>query len=324
MPKSKVITNQTPKVELQEKVNEIVEEVPQEKPVPAPILKGPRVVPPVEPPTTAPEEEAAPVTPPQTVTEEESGEELDLTSIKAKDPNELTDEEQTFLEEHQEELTPQEKLNFNIIETLPENPVVPETPADNTDWKARYAGSTREAQVLASKNKQVTDAITKAGELPEPTDEEMRTELGDDWDIMDDTQRRIARRATLADRRFEIINKASQEGKKTDEWVDRVRTYSQDPQVVLKFPQIEGREIEFVQFCSLPSRVGVDLEDLVKAFTFDIKPVEPKRQNLFERGTGGHAPAQKEMTVEEISFLRTNNPKKYKELIKSGKIKIEI
>ncbi len=203
-------------------------------------------------------------------------------------------------------------------------PVVTPEEQEETDWKSRYTGSTREAQVLASRNKKLLDSIEKAKGLPTPTDEEMREEYGDNWDLMDDIQRKTAKNATLSSKRFSVLEEVAAESKKTDEWVEKAKNFVAEPQVLIKYPQLAGKETEFVQFCSLPTRVGVELDDLVRAFSFDIKQEVPKRKTLFESGGGGQPPAPKELTVDEIAFLRTHDSKKYKQLLASGKIKIEV
>jgi hypothetical protein len=213
-------------------------------------------------------------------------------------------------------------------ETPPSEPPPSEPPPskeDTEDYKAKYAGSTREAQVLAAKNKQLTETIAKAAVIPDPDDAEMRKEYGDNWDVMDEVQKKMAREALVSSRRFQMIHQVVEGYKKTDEWIDKVRNFTTDTKTITKYPQLEGRETEFVQFCSIPSRVGVDIEDLVRAFSFGIKPIKPKRENLFETGGGGgEATKPKELTIEEIASLRVNNNKEYTRLVKAGKIKIDL
>jgi hypothetical protein len=100
-------------------------------------------------------------------------------------------------------------------------------------------------------------------------EEEMSKEYGDNWEIMDDIQKKLAKDTVLSNKIFDIIKGVAEESKKTEEWLDKAQKFSQDPVVVSKYPQLEGRETEFIQFCSLPTRVGVDMDDLVRAFSFD-------------------------------------------------------
>jgi hypothetical protein len=243
--------------------------------------------------------------------DEETPEETTVTRGPDVTPPEETNTEE---EEVSVEEAPEEQEVAPVVEVAPEEP----------DWKSRYIGSTREAQVLAARNKKFAESVDKANSLEKPTDEEMRTEYGDNWEMMDDVQRKLAKETVLSSKRFAILNEVATETKKGEEWVEKAKVFVADPQVLVKYPQLEGKETEFVQFCSLPTRVGVDLDDLVRAFSFDIKEEVPKRKTLFESGGGGQAPAPKELTVDEIAFLRTHDSKKYKQLLASGKIKIEV
>lgn len=274
-----------------------------------------------------------PETPPEAPSEvPPTPEELDLEEIRAKDPSELTDEEQTFLEENVESLNDEEKVTFNIegattpeppVEGALESPTEPSVP-DDTDWKARYRGSTQEAQVLASRNKDLVQSVDEAANLTEPTDEEMQNEFPNEWDLMDNFQKKIAKDNLLNKRRFELVNQSVQKTKKSEEWVGKVKEFTDNPVTLENYPLLKGKEVEFSQFCAIPSRVGVEFDDLVKAFLFDVPPVRPQRKSLFETKGGGEGLKPKGLTPEEVSFLRINDQKKYKELIKAGKIKIEV
>jgi len=262
--------------------------------------------------------------------------ELNLDEVRSKDPSELKDEEQELLEENSDQLTDEEKTRFSIegAEIAPEVPEVEdkeeelsepdEDTQDDTDWRARYRGSTQEAQVLASQNKNLVTAVDEAAKLAEPTDEDLIKEYGGEWEIMDNVQRKLAKDNFLNKRRFEMVDQAVQKTKKSEEWVGKVREFTDDAKTLEKFPGLKGKEVEFSQFCAIPSRVGVDFGDLVKAFLFDVPPVRPQRKNLFETKGGGQVTKPKGLTSEEVAFIRTNDQKKYKQLIKEGKIKFEI
>lgn len=254
---------------------------------------------------------------------------LDIKDVLTRDPEQVTEEEQNFIEAHKEELTDEQKLAFHIIEELPVKPVVAAPAKEmNIDYKARYAGSTQEAQVLAARNKEFLEAREKAKTLPLPTDEEMKTEYIEEWDEMTDRQKKNAKLAKLNENQNKILDEVTEKMKKRDQWVEDTKKYSVDPSTLVKYPLLAGHEEEFVQFCSLPTRVGINYDDLVKAFSFDLKPVvvTPKRANLLEPAGGGGsvAPVKKELTVEEIGFLRAHNPKEYKRLIQAKKINIDL
>ena len=237
-------------------------------------------------------------------------------------PDEVEEETPETPEEETPEIvedTPQEPVEDDFKEEVPED-----NGEDKTDYKARYRGSTQEAQVLAAKNKEFVNAVDEASKLPEPTDEDMVKEYGDDWDMMDSVQKKMAKKTYTSERKFAIVNEAAQKTKKTEEWMDSVQKFTSDPVTVTKYPQLQGHEVEFEQFCSVPSRTGVNFDDLVKAFSFDIKPVRQQRKSLFEIKGGGEIAKPKELTPEEASYLRIHNQKKYKELVKRGKITFDL
>lgn len=192
------------------------------------------------------------------------------------------------------------------------------------NYKDKFINSTREAQVLASKNKKITEVIEQAAELGEPTDEEM-AKTYPDWDLMTDSERRMAKDSILSKKKFELIHNAILETKKVDEWVSNVDEFIEDPKTIADNPALEGKEADFRAFCLKPTRRGVDFEDLVNSFLFTVKPEQKHTGALLETASGGPKETKpKELTVEEISMIRKNDPKKYKELIKQGKVKINL
>lgn len=290
-PVKKVITNQTPKEVLKETIIDGTGEEPAPKDTS--VTRSPVTTPPSE---STPEQEPDSENP-------QKDEESEVDQSEGEEP---------------EGEEPEGEESEEPVETPKKEPKEP-------DWKSRYVGSTREAQVLAARNKEFAETVERANSLPEPTDEEMKKEYGDNWDIMDDIQRKIAKESALSKKRFAMLQEIAEKSKKVEEWTKKTKEFVEDPQITVKYPQLLGKEAEFIQFCSLPTRVGVDLDDLVRAFSFDIKGETPKRKTLFQPAGGGKsATPAKELSIEEISFLRTHNQKEYKRLIQSGKIKIEI
>lgn len=252
------------------------------------------------------EEEDKPVTPAK------EGEEEIIDPVK--DEKELDDEE---LDENGEPIKP----------ATPKTPEAPKPPEKPIDYEARYKGSTQEAQILEAKNKQFATAVEEADKLPAPTEEELKTEYGpDNWELMDEVQKKLAVDNLTNKRRFEKINSAVAATKKVDEWVSKVKEFAENPETSIKYPVLDGKEADFIRFCTLPSRVGVNLEDLIKAFAFDTKPSAPKKKTILESGGGGEGlkPKPTELTTEEVTYLRTNDQRKYKELLKAGKINLDI
>jgi len=196
---------------------------------------------------------------------------------------------------------------------------------DQIDYKKRFAESTREAQILHSKNKKLTEAIEKANQLPEPTEAELAKEFGDEWEDMSTLERRFARDNYLNKKKFELLSGVTSEFSEADKWSEKVGTYIEDPAVLTKHPELEGQEAEFVAFANKPSRRGVDLEDVVSAFLYSAKPVKRHKGSLLESGNGGDktSPNSGKLTVEEGRKLRVTDYKKFTEYLKAGKIQLE-
>jgi hypothetical protein len=216
--------------------------------------------------------------------------------------------------------------NGNPIKPTP--PVAPAKPDEpKIDYEARYKGSTQEAQILKAKNDQFMGAVVDAKNIPEPTEAELKEIYGpDNWDLMDTVQKTLARENLIAKRRFEKIGSAVEATQKSEEWVGKVSAFANNPENAIKYPALDGHEADFIRFCSLPSRVGVNFDDLVKAFSFDTKPIA-KRATILVPGAGGPEgakPQNEALTPKEIAYYRKNDQKKYKELIRSGKIKVEL
>lgn len=214
----------------------------------------------------------------------------------------------------------------------PKEPVKPsteeETPEDK-QLKERYNQSTREAQVLYAKNKKLQEAIDQAGQITEPTDEEVRVAMKIDstqWQEMPDFQKQLAKDNIWNKRKFDAINSAAQDGKDIDKWLIKVDEYISDPKTLLANPELEGKQEAFKSFASKPTRRGVDFDDLVLAFNGDVakhKPA-PKKGQMFETGSSGPNDAGKpkddKLSITQARALMKTNYKKYKEYLLAGKI----
>lgn len=207
-----------------------------------------------------------------------------------------------------------------------ETPEEPETPSE--DYKKKYAESTREAQVLHSRNKKINETIEKANALPDPTDEEM-SEIYKEWDVMDEVTRKLAKDSELNKRRFQMLDDVTKESKKIDEWNQKVDEYIGNPETLIKIPELDGREDEFKLFATKPTRRGIDFEDLVSAFLYEVdKNKKPKQKgNMFEQGNGGPKDEKKKtdkLSPDQAAILMRTNYKKYKEYLTAGKIDMGI
>jgi hypothetical protein len=223
-----------------------------------------------------------------------------------------------------------------IDEAFPEEPEQkpkqePEQSVPEIDYKQRYTESTKEGIILFAKNKQLTDTITDASNLPEPTEEELKVYAranGAEYDELDEFSRNILKKTYVGEKRFEKINEVSNASRALDVWVDKVEAFLNDPANAQKYPEIIANEDEFKSYCLKSKMQNIDLDLLSASFLYS----RPKKANmngslLLNRGTNKEGPAKpKEMTIEDLTYIRQHDQARYKELIKSGimkKIKVD-
>lgn len=219
--------------------------------------------------------------------------------------------------------------------TSPSQPSASPSPSEpDEDEKERLrkkaAASSREAQLLHQKNKKYNEALTEAENLKPPTEQEMEAEYGkDEWEDMSEGSKQLARNAWLSNKRFEIMSKASKEGRDVQEWTEKVDKFLADPKNLNKYPELEGKQEDFKLFTMKESRRGLDFEDLVLAFNGEIAKNPPKKNKgkMFEQGNGGGKqkpqPKDDKLSAAQGRALMKTDYKKWKQLLKAGKIKNE-
>lgn len=235
-------------------------------------------------------------------------------------PEDQVNQDDTSTESESEPEEPQEE---------PEKETSVKTEPKDTDWKKRYEDSSREAHLLYGKGSKMFQAIEKAGEIPEPTEEELKSEF-EDWEDMSDFEKRMAKDNLHNKRKFEAIDQAAKEFKEIDEWGIKVDKFIADPETIAKYPELDGKEEEFKLFSTTkPSRVNQDFDDLVFAFLYTAeknKPA-PKKGKMLETGSGGPnnkpKPNDGTISVEESRRLMKSDYKKYLEFVRAGKIRFD-
>lgn len=208
------------------------------------------------------------------------------------------------------------------VETKPKK----EPKEGEPDYKKRYSDSSSEAHILYSKNKKMADAISKADETPEPTEEELKAE-NPEWDDMSDTEKRMAKRSLHDSRKLKAITESAKEFKDIDEWNGKVDKFLADPETLVDHPKLDGKEEEFKIFVTTKtSRMGADFDDLVASFLYaESQKVKPKnRGSMFEHASGGKdgkiTPKNDKISVADSKIIMKANYKKYLDLLRAGKI----
>lgn len=234
-----------------------------------------------------------------------------------KDENEAEEKVVFESEPEEKEKAPEVKEKKDQKEVKPE--------VEEEDYKTKFIHSTKEAQMLFSKNKKLQEAFNKASKVEPPTEEELQKEYGD-WDIMSDLEKKLAKDNLINRKRFEAIEQFNIENQQMNVWEEKVNDFITDPNTLVKYQSLEGREEEFKLFASKDSRRGNDFDDIVSAFLYKIDQVKPvkKKGKMMESGTGGASkkaePVKKTLSIEEGRELRKRDYAKWKEMLKAGKI----
>lgn len=253
-------------------------------------------------------------------TKEEIEAELQATIEEAEnlpDTPEEDDEEETPDEE-----TPKETKDEEKVEEKEESEE--EIDEEDKTYREKFTQSTREAQILAAREKKLHDAIEAGKSIPEPTDEEMAIDFPD-WDVMSETERKLAKKVYVSDKRSELLEEVTKESKDYAAWNDKVDKFLDNPQSLIDNPELEGKVDEFKVFATKPTRRGVDFETLVSSFLWEAgKTIKKNKGKQMETGTGGpnDKPDLKgdKISTKEAASLMKKDYKKYKELLLAGKI----
>ena len=211
------------------------------------------------------------------------------------------------------------------------SPSMDEEEAEKERLRKKASASAREAQVLHSRTKKYDEAVEEAEKVEPPTNKDMEERYGkDEWEDMSEGNKQMARDAFVANKRFEIMSKASKEGRDIDKWNTEVDKFITDPKVLIKHPELEGKAEEFKEFATKPTRRGLDFDDLVLAFNGELALNPPKKNKgaMFEKGVGGDKknkpkPNDGMLSAQQGRALMKTDYKKYKELLIAGKIRNE-
>jgi len=193
------------------------------------------------------------------------------------------------------------------------------------DYKKKFSESSREAQKVVAKNRKLVQAIDEAGEVEEPTEDELKVEYPD-WELLDDTTKKVAKDNLTNTRRFALISQARVEAKKIEKWDEDVVKFLDDPQSFIDYPDIESLKDDFRLFANKETHHNVPFDVLAKSFLYEqSKTAKPKSKgSMFPTGSGGPndkgAKKDGKISVAESEVLRKTNYEKYKRYLKEGKV----
>jgi len=205
---------------------------------------------------------------------------------------------------------------------------------EETDYKRKYSDSSREASALYFKNKTMTDTIESASALPDPTEAELvvyAREQGAVFEDLDDFSQNILKKTLINERKFGMIHEATIANKEVDNWSRKVDEFTNSAEILAKYPSIGENDVDFKKYAMKEARRGTDLNDLVASFLFNMQgdnatPKKPAKKGslLLSRGGGEGTPKPSKLTAEDVRIIRNKDPKRYKQLIKDGKVGMDV
>lgn len=200
----------------------------------------------------------------------------------------------------------------------------PPSPSPSPDYKEKFKQSSRNAQKLYGQNKIFDEAIDALEDMPEPTDDEMEAEFPD-WAIMGESEKTIAKEAVVSRQFRKIMSEARQKAKKVENWEQSVDKFIEDPAVLAKNPDLEGKQEEFKEFAKKDEHRSVAFPLLVSAFLHEqSKKVDRKKGSQFQTGGGGPSTPPKKpsdkISLAQAEALKKNNYKLYKKYLLADKI----
>lgn len=208
----------------------------------------------------------------------------------------------------------------------PSAPAPEPTPSlPDVNLKKRYKESGKEANILLERNKAVNDAIQKATNLPEPTEEEL-TKEEPDWEIMSDQEKKVAKEMFINKRFRAYIAEATKQFVDIDAWRDEIETFVASEKNLKDYPELVGKEGLFKEYASRIQYKGTPFEVLVPAFLngYNQSKPQPHKGEMFPSGSGGpnHKPELKsdKLTLAQGQALMKTDFQKYKKLLRDGKI----
>lgn len=215
---------------------------------------------------------------------------------------------------------------------IPDEVVVPTPEPDGNGGNLpsvenRYKESSNEAKILYARNKAMNEAVINAKQLPDPTEEELQ-KANPDWDVMTDFERKTAKSNFINERRWQILDDATKPFVDKENWLGEVTTFIETESNIKKYPELAGKEQQFVEYATRLATSGVSFELIIPAFLHNesLKKV-PNKGQMFPTGSGGPnelpKPKVDMLTVAEGAALMKTNMEEYRIKLQAGKISLD-
>lgn len=186
---------------------------------------------------------------------------------------------------------------------------------EKEDWQKKFSDSARGAQALLDEKK-LLEAKLDEMSSKSLSDDEFSKHIPN-WDYMTEGEKEANKRAMVLEKQLAshstILNQLAEE-----------KAWEADFGKTIKSnPELKDYQDEFKDYAYQNIDVK-NLDILAKAFLSDKRPSEPAKPKLgLEKPSSGTKTVRENNSYsqEELTELRTKDPDRYRELIKSGKIK---
>jgi len=114
----------------------------------------------------------------------------------------------------------------------------------------------------------------------------------------------------------------SDEGKALQQKIDSLNEKLELKEIREQFPVLKDKSSEFSEFRK--DYPGIGLEKVAKLFISEnnLSEAPATRKGLERSSGGGRIPVDTGQSEEDVAKIRTENPRKYREMLKEGKIRI--
>lgn len=217
-------------------------------------------------------------------------------------------------DEQPETVTPQPSSETTVPPITPATTTLADPAPQPIDYETKFKESTREAQILAARLAEYEKPPRK--ELTnEPTDSDLQAAFPE-WDVMTDTERKLARQSFTATRIASSLQQKEHEREAQTRWNTDLEL------IIASKPALQGKEQAFKDFAKKPTHKGAPLETLVSAFLFESSsnpspvPSSTPQPGLLP-GNGGPREAEKPKLISatELKTLRVTDEKAWREYI---------
>lgn len=198
------------------------------------------------------------------------------------------------------------------------------------NYKEKFKNSSRESLNNFFKYKKITDTIDEASNLPEPTEEDLVAYTrvqGAEYGELDEFTKNIVKKTYINEQKMDRVAQVAKESKEIDKWVEHVESFLEADETLNQYPSLENKADDFRSYCLKAGRRGMDLNDLVASYLYNLgRSNKKKSQSLFlSQGNGRNREIKPVgMTGVDLATVRTADPKEYRRLVKAGKARLKI